>query len=434
MVFMDNFVYILGNKFEYDFLSAWIKYNRIKEGISQEALAHGICSTSHLSYFENGKKKLRSELIEALLKKLRITNITGAEDIGLIRQKFHILMFQVESFDYESAEITYNDLSTLESLLRNSPYNIEFNIYSLMYDILVERKSYNELKTSINILDKVYSSLHQDLQYIYMLSTGRFLYEYISHTEGIRRLEKAYKIKETPWINYRLGVAYSLNWQHLKSIIYLEKALNSYSLSGRYRNSLECHSFLGLSYIFLKMYEQSEFHLTSVANGSDYFTLDKNIFAVYTNLAKLYLEMGKYDKSIAYCHLAMNPLNSWETDKRWTKSAWHASEQPILGACIYIEVHKKLSDVFNYKEIFDKFLTDSYKNSVYYNYLYCLSLSIFNFNEDIFYKEVTDIILPFYRDAGYLDIHYKITLLLIKHLESKRKYKDANNLYRKLLS
>jgi hypothetical protein len=65
---------------------------------------------------------------------------------------------------------------------------------------------------------------------------------------------------------------------------------------------------------------------------------------------------------------------------------------------------------------------------------YCLSLSIFNFNEDIFYKEVTDIILPFYRNAGYLDIHYKITLLLIKHLESKRKYKDANSLYRELLS
>ncbi|MBW9158574.1 helix-turn-helix domain-containing protein [Clostridium tagluense] len=431
---MDNFVYILGNKFEYDFLSAWIKYNRIKEGISQEALAHGICSTSHLSYFENGKKKLRSELIEALLKKLKITNITGTKDIGLIRQKFHILMFQVESFDYESSEITYNELCTLESLLRNSPYNIEFNIYSLMYNILVERKSYNELKVSINILDKVYSSLHQDLQYIYMLITGRFIYEYMNQTEGIRRLEKACEIKETPWINYRLGVAYCLNWQHLKGVIYLEKALNSYSLSGRYMNSLQCHSFLGSSYIFLKMYEQAEFHLTSVANGSDYFTIDKNIFTVYTNLAKLYLDMGKYDKCIEYCHLAMNPLNSWETDKRWIKSAWHASEQPILGACIYIEVHKKLNDGFNYKEIFDKFLTDAYKNSVYYNYLYCLYLSIFNFNEDIFYKEVTDIILPFYSYKGYWDIHYKITLLLIKHLESKRKYKDANNLYRELLS
>ncbi|MGH4126042.1 MAG: helix-turn-helix domain-containing protein [Clostridium sp.] len=430
---MDNFVYIFSNKFEYDFLSAWIKYNRIKEGISQEALAHGICSASHLSYFENGKKKLRSELIEALLKKLKITNITGRKDIGLIRQKFHALMFQVESFDYESAEITYNELSTLEPLLRNSPYNIEFNIYSLMYNILVERKSYNELEAAINILDKVYSSLHPDLQYIYMLVTGRFLYEYISQTEGIRRLEKAYEIKETPWINYRLGVAYCLNWQHLKGIIYLEKALNSYSLSGRYRNTLQCQSFLGSSYIFLKMYKQAEFHLTSVANGSDYFTLDKNIFGVYTNLAKLYLDMGKYDKAIAYCQLAMNPLNSWETDKRWIKSAWHASEQPILGACIYIEIHKKLNDVFNYKEIFDEFLTDYYKNSVYYNYLYCLSLSVFNLNEDIFYNEVTNTILPFYRDNGYLDIHYKITLLLIKHLESKRKYKAANNLYRELL-
>lgn len=431
---MDSVIYIFGNKFEYDFLAGWIKYNRIKESISQEALAYGICSTSHLSYFENGKKRLRSELIEALLRKLKITDIVGINDIGLIRQKFHKLMFQVESFDYESAEITYNELSVLEELLRNSPYNIEFNIYTLMYNILVERKSYKELESSINILDKVYSSLDQELQYLYMLITGRFLYEYISHTEGINRLEKAYKIKETPWINYRLGVAYCQNWQHLKSIVYLEKALNSYLLSGRYRNSLECHSFLGSSYIFLKMYEQAGFHLTSVLNGSDYFTLDKNIFSVYASLANLYFNMGKYDESIAYCKLAMNPLNSCENDKRWIKSAWHASEQPMLAACIYIEVHKKLNDVFKCKEVFDKFLTSTYKNSVYYNYLYCLYLSIFNFNEEIFNKEVTDIILPFYRKIGYLDIHYKITLLLIKYLESKRKYKDATNLYRELLS
>lgn len=101
---------ILGEKFEYDFLSGWIKYNRIQNGISQEALAYGICSTSHLSYFENGKKKLRGDIIEALLKKLNLHSSMESTDIGLIRQKFHKLMFEVEGFDYEAAEIVYTEL------------------------------------------------------------------------------------------------------------------------------------------------------------------------------------------------------------------------------------------------------------------------------------------------------------------------------------
>jgi transcriptional regulator with XRE-family HTH domain len=163
---MNNIVCIFGNKFEYDFLSGWIKYNRIEAGISQEALAHGICSTSHLSYFENGKKKLRGELIEALLKKLKITAIIGVSDIGLIRQKLHKLMFQVEGFEYEAAEVTFTELLSLEPLLRTSPYNIEFNIYKPMYNIFVERKGYKELENSIDKLDRICANLDKEIIYI----------------------------------------------------------------------------------------------------------------------------------------------------------------------------------------------------------------------------------------------------------------------------
>lgn len=110
--------------------------------ISQEALAHGICSISHLSYFENNKKRLRAEIIEALLKRLKITTISDVKDIGLIRQKLHKLAFHIESFEYDAAELVFAELLDLESLLRNSAYNIELNIYKLMHNILVDRKAY----------------------------------------------------------------------------------------------------------------------------------------------------------------------------------------------------------------------------------------------------------------------------------------------------
>jgi tetratricopeptide (TPR) repeat protein len=204
-------------------------------------------------------------------------------------------------------------------------------------------------------------------------------------------------------------------------------------MAGRYRNSLECHSFLGLSYTYLKMYDLAEYHFNAVFNGSEYFALNKNIFGIYTNLAVLYFNMGRYEESISYCKLAMNPPNSPDTDNRWLKSAWHAFEQPMYAACIYVEVHKCLNDVSKCKEIFDKYLTHSYQNSVYYHYLHSLYLSIFHFDDDAFYNEMTSVILPFYKNVGYLNIYNKVRLLLIKHLKAKRKYKEANKLYEDLL-
>ncbi|MDF2597168.1 MAG: hypothetical protein K0R69_3509, partial [Clostridia bacterium] len=70
----------------------------------------------------------------------------------------------------------------------------------------------------------------------------------------------------------------------------------------------------------------------------------------------------------------------------------------------------------------------TYENSLYYHYLHTLYLSIFKFDEDIFYVQVTKIALPFYKKIGLLNIYNKVQLLLIKYLESNRRYKEANSI------
>lgn len=431
---MNGTVSVFDNEFEYDFLSGWIKYLRLEAAISQEALAYGICSVSHLSYFENGKKRLRGELIEALLRKLKVNIIEGVNDIGFIRQKFNKLSSQIEGFDYEAATTTYTDLCSFETLLCISPYNIEFKIYRLMYNILVERLSYEELENSIDTLDRVYNSLSLELQHLYMLISGKLIYDKGDHSKGIDRLKEAFRLKETPWINYRLGVAYCLNNEHLKSIQYLEKALVAYLNSGRYRNSMECHSFLGSSYTALRMYEKAEYHYKAVLNGSEYFSLDKNIFGVYTSLASLYLNMNNLDESIRYCFLAMNQKPSTAIENPWLKASWHYNEQPILAACLIIEIYKKVNTLPKCQEIFDKFLIQANQGSLYYKYLYSLYLSIYHSQEEQFYLELTSSSLPYYKDIGFLNIYIKLQYMLIEFLESKRRYKEANLLYRELLN
>jgi hypothetical protein len=143
--------------------------------------------------------------------------------------------------------------------------------------------------------------------------------------------------------------------------------------------------------------------------------------------------MGKYEESITYCRLAMNPPNSSAVDDPWLKAAWHTNEQAMIAACIYIEVQKSLNTIPKCKERFDKYLAPSSESSIYYQYLRSLYLSIYHFDEDIFYDEITTIALPLYKKIGYLSYYNKIQLLLIKHLEVKRKYKEANSIYKSLL-
>lgn len=96
---------VINNKsYELNFLAAWIKYTRIKKQYSQEALCHGICSISHLSYFENCKKPLRADIIELLLKRLSLNLNDNITNIGHIRQKFNTMAYYIEGYDYEGAK------------------------------------------------------------------------------------------------------------------------------------------------------------------------------------------------------------------------------------------------------------------------------------------------------------------------------------------
>lgn len=141
---MESTVVILGKELEYDFLSAWIKYTRIKNGFSQEALAHGICSISHLSYFENGNKHLRKEIIESLLKKLNINNIDKLANIGLVRQKLNNMMNNIEGFNCDKIFDKYLN----EQYEYSKYYNAIYFLYLVIHKFN-DNCFYDEVKNKI---------------------------------------------------------------------------------------------------------------------------------------------------------------------------------------------------------------------------------------------------------------------------------------------
>jgi len=413
---MESALVILGKELEYDFLSAWIKYTRIKNGYSQEALAHGICSISHLSYFENGKKHLRKEIIEALLKKLNIEKLDKLASIGLVRQKLNNMMNDIESFNYDGAKVIYDELLKIENIINQSPYSIEFKIYDLMYKTFVELIDYEYLKDDIALLDKIYNSLSDELKYLYFFVSGYILYKNHDNRQGIERQKKALLFKDTSWINFALGKSLCFNNDPAKGSYYLEKALDSYEKSGRYLNAVWCHNYLGICFSYLKMYENSEKHFDAALMSAKHFDMDKLFWHLYTNLSDLYLSKGSYEESI-----------------KWSKLALETKYSDFLPVYNYVSACIKLKKIDECNKIFDKYLNEQYESYKYYNAIYYLYLVVHKFNDNCFYDEVKNKILPYYEAIKKNDICMDIKLKLIEYLEKNRKYKEANKLYKELI-
>ncbi|SHJ59429.1 hypothetical protein SAMN02745248_00502 [Hathewaya proteolytica DSM 3090] len=418
---MNKTCYIFGQQIEYNFLSSWIKYLRMEKSISQEALCYGICSKSHLCYFENGKRTLREDIIEALLKKLGIDNINNINQLGSIRQKLYSMMQEIETGDKERAESIYMKLTSMEDFIQDSLYSLEFKVYKIAYLFFVKKEKYDTLKDYIKILDKALVNSEATLKYTYLLTTGRCIFRDKDHGEGLARLLQAKEIMDTPWVNYMLGFSYCFNNEPLKATYFLNNALDSYEKNGHYMNAVKCHDSLAVCYGYLNIYEKSKFHLSAALNGATYFDMKSTLCGIYINLSDAYMCTKEYEKSMEYSRLAIKMCELY--NEIFT----------LLAVSNYIEAALKSNIYDDIDKFFKKYLCTDYEDSIYYKYLYYLYLSYHHFSEEIFYTTITKDILPFYKKINYIEFYSSIQLKLIEHLELKRKYKEANIMYKDLL-
>jgi len=412
---MSYLVEIFGAKMEYDFLSGWIKYMRIDKGYSQEALAYGVCSPSHLSYFEHGKKKLRAEILEALLEKLGICKIEEPESLGLIRKKFYDMMQHIEFYNVDEAKVIYNELLAFEELLELSPYNIEFKIYRLLYNSYFGGLPLESLKGEILALDKIYDALTDELKHIFLIGSGKAYLECSDHIEGLKRFERSFAIKETAWVNYVLGRYFCFHDQHSKGIHYLEKALSSYEYSGRYNKAIWCHNYLGICHKELGQYEKSETHYKTALTGAQYFDIKVIFSSLYNNLSVLYYAKADYDEALT-----------------WAQKSIDTDGDRILPVCNYIKAYLKIGSPEELQALFKTYRVEGYMSSKYYPLLEFYYYSTYHFRDRIFYETVTNRVIPHFDKIGYSGVSLTIKMKLIEYLENNRKYKEALEIYKDL--
>lgn len=414
---MDKTIAINNKTYDINFLAAWIKYTRLKKQYSQEALCHGVCSISHLSYFENGKKPLRPEIVELLLRKLSLSLDDTLTNIGHIRQKFNTMASYIETYDHDGAKKIYDEIISIEQILSTSPYYIEFQLYSLIYETFVECKKYCDLKEKIEMLDKISDSLSDELKSLYYLVSGKLMINTELNEDGLERLQASRDIKETTWINYTLGLAYCFSNSSSKGTYYLEKALVNYENSGLYLNAIWCHNYIGVCYSNLKIYNSAKNHFKAALTSAKHFNIELLVSHIYASISDFYLKKGDYKKCVEWSILGMNYTCRY-------------------NICVYnyILANIELKQYDKCDVMFDKYLNKDIQNKFSYSILYFLYLVVHHFDDDLFYDEVKNNLLPYFESIKRLDIAKDVKLKFIEYLENHRKYKEANKLYKELLS
>lgn len=414
---MNKTIVINNKSYDLNFLASWIKYTRIKKQYSQEALCHGICSISHLSYFENSKKTLRGDIIELLLKRLSLSLNDSITSVGHIRQKFNTMAFYIESYDYEGAKKIYNELFSIEHIISTSPYYIEFQIYTLIYNTFIEQRKYDELKNDIEMLDKISDSLSCELKALYFLVSGKLMINTELNSQGLERLQLSRKLKENTWVNYTLGQACCFSNSSSKGTYYLEKALTNYESSGLYLNAIWCHNYIGVCYSNMKIYDSAKKHFNAALTSAKHYDMENLLPHIYTSISDLYLNKGDYEKCIEWSLLGM-----------------------VLPCCHNICVYNYILANINLKqydkcdEMFEKYLYRDSHTKFSYSILYFLYLVVHHFDDDFFYNEIKYNLLPYFESIQRVDILRDIKFKFIEYLEKNRKYKEATKIYKELLT
>lgn len=220
-----------------------IRYLRIKNNLSQEELAKGIISVSHLSNLESGRYSASKETIKFLAKRLHV------HDSYLL------------------------DCFTINTTLENV---LEQLFISIVTDV-------HNVSSILDSIDQPINCISQECIYFYL--TCSYYYK-------INEIDRAQTIENNILTYLSVDVSKQDVPDNLKQAYYYFKGLSSYRM-----NQLESsyHFFKKLlDYIYLEnIYADIQFNLALISYQlADYFNAKK-----YTDLAtKIYMDDGDLDK------------------------------------------------------------------------------------------------------------------------------------------
>jgi transcriptional regulator with XRE-family HTH domain len=296
-----------------------IYYFRKSKGFTQEQLANGICSVSHLSKIENGHEKPSSDILVHLCRRLNISesDIESEEDINAISLLLHEWYTLIVNKDTEAASQKHTYLEEKLAHIQDPTLLLKYTLFSVRYRLLLQ--DLGEASALLKSLDFYKKSLDLDLAFYYFLFLGLYTYMNGDYVEALKCFKQAESAGDSlriqdPELYYQLALANSQLHHISHSINYASKALDLFDQYCNYFRSIDCQILLGINNRKLGNYEQSEKYYLNALKVAKMFNNKDLISMIYHNLGNLY---SKHDpgKGIEYFQSSLKFREAHEHEK-----------------------------------------------------------------------------------------------------------------------
>ncbi|WP_161524832.1 helix-turn-helix domain-containing protein [Alteribacter lacisalsi] len=316
---------------------------RKQKGLTQEQLAHGICSISHLSKIENGHELPGADILAHLCKRL------GTSSADILRDDTEVLFQSLYKWYASVNNRDETKAAELAGIIRRqaeSTHDSEallywklFRVWYLLYlrkteeagSLLEEICPYRErLQTKAGYFFHLFSGFYHCLTEDYLQALGHLL-------DAEERMEESGG--SDPELYYQMALVNMNLHRTYYSIESAGKAADHYTKELNYIRTIDCEILLSVNKARLKQFAQAEKHLNHAREASSLLSSDMHAAVIYHNYGYLKYCQGEvldslpffikskhlgesrqYEERIrtAYClGRAYYELKNFETAGRW---------------------------------------------------------------------------------------------------------------------
>ncbi|MFD1738336.1 tetratricopeptide repeat protein [Bacillus salitolerans] len=276
-----------------------IKNVRKGKQLTQESLAYGICSVSHLSKIENGSKEVNEQTISLLTRKLDVDFKKIQKDIYSYKLKLNDMYKSIVYQDQESANQKYVAIKKEKDYLSTLGLDLLFTIIEFRYFLFINKKerfiiSQKSLSRKSKKFPKYEKLLFNYFNAIYNMHIGDH-----SKAQSIFNSLVGEPFEHYGEFYYHISLTMSMTNNSGAAILYGIKALELFESYNNFTRKVHTQMNLAISYFKIGAFQESEHHykllLENAQRLGDYYIISQTTH----NLSLLMKKKKNFDEAIS---------------------------------------------------------------------------------------------------------------------------------------
>lgn len=285
-----------------------IKFHREDSGLTQEQLAQGICSTTHLSKIERGITEYSSEITDLLARKLGI-------NMDVERSRYHSLQAKLSEWNDAIIMIRTNDIHQLKGEIEKEPlrflsdFIIQYNLFLARYYLFLN--NHGKTKEILGMFENKNYSLSPFEQNLLLHVKGIYYHstrQFNTCIHVLKQIDDEYPNSE---YYFHLALAYHSIHSNTFAYYYGQKALQFFQKTLNILRVIDSETLILIQLNAKEPFdmEETKQQYDKLLRVCESVNSNDRAHKIHNNLGFEYFRRKRYSESKASYEEALNLIN-----------------------------------------------------------------------------------------------------------------------------